>query len=71
VVGGDQVRVDRQPQDAQADVDVVPPDRCVPVGRAALEALRAPDVVDQNVRGRALPLSAGRPGRTSPITAMS
>jgi hypothetical protein len=45
----DEMRVDREPQDAQADVDVVFPDRLVPLGRSALEDLGAPDVVDQHV----------------------
>jgi hypothetical protein len=41
--------VDRQPKDAQALVQVMHPDRPVPIGRPALEEFAAPDVVDQHV----------------------
>ncbi len=41
--------VDGEPQDTQARVEVVLPDRRVPLGRAALEHLGTPDVVDEHV----------------------
>jgi len=43
------VRLDREAKDAQADVEIVLPDRRVPISRAAFEILRAPDVVDQHI----------------------
>jgi SAM-dependent methyltransferase len=49
VVRRDEVGVDGQPQDAQACVQVMVPDRRVPVRRAAFEQFGAPDVVDQDV----------------------
>ena len=39
----------------QAGVEVVLPDRRVPVGRAALEHLAAPDVVDEHVEAAVVP----------------
>ena len=48
-VRGDQVGVDAQPEDAQAIVQVVLPDRPVPRRRRPLEDLGTPDVVDQDV----------------------
>ena len=49
VVRRDQVGVDGEPQDAEPVVEVVLPDRCVPLRRRALEHLAAPDVVHQDV----------------------
>ena len=49
VMGGDEMRVDREPEYSQAAVEVVLPDRRVPLTRAALEQLAAPDVVDEHV----------------------
>jgi hypothetical protein len=46
---GDQVRVDGQTEYAQTVVEVVLPDRSVPLGRPAFEHFRAPDVVDEHV----------------------
>ena len=45
----DEVRVDREAEDAQPLVEVVLPDRRVPVGRSTLELLGAPDVVDEDI----------------------
>jgi hypothetical protein len=48
-LSGREPGVDGEPQDPQALVEVVCPDRRVPVRRAALEDLGAPDVVDEYV----------------------
>ena len=45
----DEVRVDREPEDPKASVEVVLPDRRVPLRRPALQHLGAPDVVDEHV----------------------
>ena len=50
-VRGDEVGVDAEPENSQAVVQVVFPDRPVPCRRVALEHLGAPDVVDQDVDG--------------------
>jgi hypothetical protein len=50
----DQVRVDRQAQQPQPPVEVVLPDRRVPLE----QALAAPDVVDQHVEAAALGVDA-------------
>ena len=49
MVRRDEVGVDRESKDAQPGVEVVLPDRRVPVVGAALQDLGAPDVVDQHV----------------------
>ena len=49
MVRRDEVGVDGEPEDPQALVEVVLPDRRVPVGRTAFEQLAAPDVVDEQV----------------------
>jgi hypothetical protein len=49
VVGGDEVGVDGEPEDPETLVEVVLPDGGVPLGRAALELLATPDVVDEDV----------------------
>ena len=49
VMRRDEVCVDTQPQDPQAVGEVVLPDRPIPLLRSALEDLRAPDVVDEDV----------------------
>jgi len=43
------VRIDRQPQDAQTRVEIMLPDRLVPIRRSALQLLSAPDIVDEYV----------------------
>ena len=53
-VARDEVRVDRQAQEAQAAVEVVLPDRRVPLG----QLLAAPDVVDQHVEATLLVVDA-------------
>ena len=49
VMRRDEVRVDREAEDAQARLEIVLPDGRVPIGRSTLQELRAPDVVDQHV----------------------
>ena len=49
MMGGDEVGVDGEPEDPETLVEVVLPDGRVPLGRAALEQLAAPDVVDEHV----------------------
>ena len=49
MVRRDDVRVDGQPEDAKAGVEIVLPDRRVPLRRSALQDLGAPDVVDEHV----------------------
>ena len=49
MVGGDQVRVDCEPQYSKTVVEVVLPDRRVPVGGPAFQQFAAPDVVDEHV----------------------
>ena len=53
-VAGDDVGVDRQPQDAEAVVEVVLPDLGAPVE----QVLAAPDVVDQDVEPALLGVDA-------------
>ena len=55
--------VDAQPQDPQAVVQIVFPDRPVPRRRRALEHLGAPDVVDQDVDARRSRRGSGAPAR--------
>ena len=43
------MRIDRQPQDAQTRVEIMLPDRLVPIRRSALQLLSAPDIVDEYV----------------------
>ena len=71
VVARDQVRVDREPQQPQAVVEVVLPDRLVPLE----QVLGAPDVVDEHVEpallgvdalDQARPPAPGRGGRPRP-----
>ena len=54
VVARDQVRVDREPQQPQAGVEVVLPHRRVPLE----EVLGAPDVVDEHVEAAVLGVDA-------------
>lgn len=48
-MGGDQVGLDAESQDPQTVVEVMVPDRGVPVCRSTLEHFCAPDVVDEHV----------------------
>ena len=49
VVGRDQVRLDGEAEDAKAPVEIVLPDRRVPLRGSTLEQLAAPDVVHEHV----------------------
>ena len=61
VVRRDEVGVDREPEDPQAGVEVVLPDRGVPLVGSALQDLGAPDVVDQHVDVPVVVAGSARP----------
>src|SRR5262245_10010835 len=49
VVGGNQVGIDREPENPKPFLEIHLPDRFVPVGWSTLELLGAPNVIDQDV----------------------
>ena len=55
IVGGDQMRVDGEPQQSQPILQIVLPDRLVPLE----QVLAAPDVIDQDVEPSAFRPNSG------------
>ena len=48
-MGGDEVRVDGKPKDPKTLLQILTPERHIPVARASFEQLGSPDVVDEHI----------------------